>query len=104
MIKKTNLELLLISGLNYVHQYLLHYCDTLIKEQRRIDLQIKLRRICNTFRGTQKITKYVLIDFQTNLENLHYIKTETYKHCLKDLKQIILLYNKYYEDYGIRKN
>lgn len=100
---KTNIDLLLSSGLNYVHQHFLNYCDSLKKEQRRIDIQIKLGKICNNFRGTSIITKPVLIDLKAKLENITFINSNLAKIFILELEETIKHYNKYYEDDGIRK-
>lgn len=101
---KTNIDLLLSSGLNYVHQHFINYCDSLKNEQRRIDIQIKLRKICNKFRGTSIVTKSVLIELKIKLENITFINSNLIKQFMLELEESIKQYNKYYEDDGKRKN
>jgi len=105
---------LLETSTDQLYWHLLDYCDKLLEEQRRLNVQIKLSKACQEFRSTR--TKYdrdSYIDFKKSdlevfynkIKQIPFIQTETVFNFKKDLELSINNFNLYYdEDTGIRKH
>lgn len=90
-------------GSDSLKNYLLTYCTKLIEEQRRLNIQFKLSKACNSFRGTYYINKTRLQEFQIEIFNIPFIETETVKEFKENLMLAINQYDNYYDEYGVRK-
>jgi hypothetical protein len=83
--------------------YLLEYCEILLEEQRKLNIQISLTLACNKFRGTNTVTKQVLIDFAKKINSLDFVETENVKKFKHDLQKSIDIYSEYYDENGYKR-
>lgn len=114
MSKNEKIIQLLETSTDQLYWYLLDYCDKILEEQRRLDIQIRLSKACQEFRSTR--TKYGrdsyidfkksdLEDFYNKIQQISLNQTENVINFKKDLELSIKNFNLYYdEDTGIRKN
>lgn len=92
-------------GSDHLHKHLLSYCEKLLDEQRKLNIQLALSKACYSFRGIKKLSKEDIEEFFNKINKISFIETETVKVFKKDLLLSIEIFNNYYDkNTGIRKS
>lgn len=97
---------------DHLKQYLLQFCAKLLKEQRKLDVQLSLYKACQEFRAITKnqtygldLTKKDLEIFYNKINKINFKTTTTVTKFKKDLLLSIQEFNNYYdEETGIKKS
>lgn len=87
----------------YITDYILNECNLILEEQRKIDVQINLRKACQIIRG-QQLTKQRILEFVNALNDIHFNETLKIKKFKNEINEIYTLYEEYYTNNGIRKH
>lgn len=89
-------------GPSYFINYILDESNIILKEQRKIDVQINLRKACRIIRGRQ-IEKKIIFNFINAIDKIRFKETSKTRKFKQEIYEVYNIYNDYYTDDGVRK-